>query len=312
MAIVTQEKPGNYLKITKAIVDSDIDGVVCAAMLCCIFGELQITLAEPRDVQAGLYNNVVDSNTVIADLGFVDGCGLYFDHHLSNKPKNDNKIAGRWKSSPSAARIIFDYFRLDFDLKKYKEIVDFVDSFDSGKVCMEEIENPNELMSLGFAITRKDKIFAMKVLRTLAKMKTLKNFFAQKFIVNRLELYRKYLQEYKKYIETHTEIIENIAFIDNREFTKDVTHSYFTNILFPDTKVAVSIKRDKNDAKIIILSLYRNSFCKKPTKYNLLDIVKQINPKNFGGHSYACGVTLPKRMSLEQAKKIILEMFKKD
>ena len=306
------EDPDKNLKIFKAILDSDMDGVLCGAILCSIFGDLKLILTEPKVIQSGKFNNVVDKNTVIADLGFVEGCGLYFDHHIVNKPKPGQNIIGRWADYPSAAKIIFEYYKASYDLTKYKEIVDFVDLFDSGGISLRDMTDPKELIELALAITRIDKDFGVKTIQLLSKMKDLKSFFKEPLIINRIKDFRKYRQEYYGYLKTHTELIEKVVFVDNREFNKSNSHAYYVNVLFPDSDVTVMIKNNPKGNNGINLSISRNTFNKNLIEHDLLAIATKINPKISGGHSYACGVTLPEGMTVEEAKQIILQMLKKN
>ena len=302
---------GEDLKITKAIVDSDMDGVLCGALLCSVFGDLQVTLTKPQEVQSGMYDGVVDENTVVADLAYIKGCGLYFDHHLSNKPNEDQKIIGLWSDLQCATKIIFEYYKNDFDLKKYKELVEFVDRFDRGLIYKSDIENPNSFIILAFNITREDKEFDLKVLKSLFKMNNTVDFFKEQFVIDRMNLFKQQLEEYYEYLKTHVEVVEKVAFVDNREFSHDMKHSYFVDLKYPNVDVVVMVKKQKNDPSILELTCFRNTFNDKRLDHNLLELAKAINPEFYGGHSYACGTTLPGSLSLEDAKLKIVKMLRK-
>ena len=307
MANFIGEVPAKGIKITKAICDSDLDGVVCGALLGSVFGDIKFILADPKNIKEGLFDKIVDQNTVIADLGYIEGCGLYFDHHTSNEPEIGTKIIGRWENTPSATKIIYDFYKNDFDLSKYKDLVDFVNHYDSGDVSKMEVEHPNECMNLAFAITRKDKAFDLEAIKALRNMQDLKSFFKEPIISERIALYNKYQKDYYKFLSSHVEITNNIAFVDNRDFINDITHAYFVNVLYPDTDFVVMIKENIQNPKLINLTLSRNNFNSKVKEFNLLKIVRKLNPSISGGHEFACGVTLPEEMSLEEAKKKILE-----
>jgi nanoRNase/pAp phosphatase (c-di-AMP/oligoRNAs hydrolase) len=236
---------------------------------------------------------------------------LYFDHHPSNKPPEGQKITGCWKQAPSATEVIYDYYKDEFDLKKYSGIVEFVSRFDSGNIVRSDAGNPDNFMNLAFAITRKDKDFALAVLKALVKMKSVEEFFNESFIVERIKLFIKYQKDFREYVKTHIEIIGNIAFVDNREIQSDVAHAFLVNVDYPDTEYTVMIKEDLKDPSKINLSLSHNNFNKNKGVKNLLPVVKEINPKISGGHTFACGVTLPEGMSMAEAKQIIVESLRK-
>ena len=78
----------------RLVTRSDFDGLVCAALL----KEAGIidcwTFAHPKDLQDGLVP--VNENDCLANVPFVEGCGLWFDHHssdLSLKANTREKVA---------------------------------------------------------------------------------------------------------------------------------------------------------------------------------------------------------------------------
>jgi len=137
-------------------------------------------------------------------------------------------------------------------------------------------------------------------------MDSVRDFIKNPIIQKEVILFKKYIQDYNSYIKNHIEINNNIAFIDNREFEHNVTHSYFVSVMYPVVDIVIAIKNDRENPNRINLAFYRNNFKQKPSEYNLLSVAKIINPTRSGGHSFACGATIPDGMSLEEAKRIIL------
>ena len=193
--------PKGNIVIKKAIVDSDLDGIVCASLLKSIFGDLKITLTEPKLIQQGVFNKAIDNQTVIADLGYVKGCGLYFDHHFFNKPKEE--IVGIWASAPSASGVIYESYKTKLDLSKYKEIVEFVDLFDSGVISKSQIENPEFFLDLAFATTRRDKVFGNFLVEEIWKMKSVEDLKSIKIISDKIKAFQKQKENYFEYLKTN-------------------------------------------------------------------------------------------------------------
>ena len=295
--------------IKKAIVDSDMDGVTCASLLKSIFGDIKIVLTEPKFVQQGLLDGEADDLTVVADLRFINGCGLYFDHHIYNKP--EHKFLGLWEDAPSCSGIIYEAYKSKVNLGKYESLVRFVDCFDSGAITKEEVENPEFLLDLAFAITRRDKSFGKVVAEGFWKMDSIDDFKKMPIISSRIEEFKSEREDYLEYLKTHVDIEEGVAFVENRGFNSDIAHAFFVNALYPDTDAVVMIKGDNKDPNRINLSISRNNFNKNGKEHNFLPIVGKLNPKVSGGHKFACGVAIPKGMALDEAKRIILNMLKK-
>ena len=65
----------------RLVTRSDFDGLVCGALLL----EAGIIdtwkFAHPKDLQDGLVE--INENDCLANVPFVEGCGLWFDHHSS-------------------------------------------------------------------------------------------------------------------------------------------------------------------------------------------------------------------------------------
>ena len=73
----------------RLVTRSDFDGLACGALL----KEAGIIdswkFAHPKDLQDGLIE--VNENDCLANVPFVEGCGLWFDHHSSEHERNELK-----------------------------------------------------------------------------------------------------------------------------------------------------------------------------------------------------------------------------
>ena len=116
----------------RLITRSDFDGLACGALLL----EAKVVdswmFAHPKDIQDGLIP--VTENDVLANVPFAPGCGLWFDHHSSEEERL--KIKGHYKGesriSPSAARIIYEYYGGKERFPNFDDLMLAVDKVDSG------------------------------------------------------------------------------------------------------------------------------------------------------------------------------------
>lgn len=290
------------IKITKALVDSDLDGVVCAAMLKNIYGDIKVRLTDPSSLQAGRDNDFVDENTVIADLSFVDGCGLYFDHHSSNEPKGV-LMKGMWEKRNSAAEVIYSYYRDEYDLSRYTELIKHLGRFDSGLTTLFELERMDDYLLLAFSIERLNKEFSMKLINILAE-KEWEEVLKDKDVKTKMEGTRKNILLYKEFIKSNTQIIDNIAFVDNRGFGGSMIHAFFVAEKYPEVDVIIMAKKAGDDIR---LTMFWNNFNQDGVKYDLVSIAKEMNPEASGGHKGACGFTLKKGMDIDEALDQIIK-----
>ena len=94
----------------RLVTRSDFDGLVCGALLLEAGIIDSWKFAHPKDLQDGLVP--VDENDVLANVPFVEGCGLWFDHHSSEHERLEleGKYKGESRITPSCARIIYEYY----------------------------------------------------------------------------------------------------------------------------------------------------------------------------------------------------------
>ena len=94
----------------RLVTRSDFDGLACGALLLEAGIIDHWKFAHPKDLQDGLVP--IDSNDCLANVPFVEGCGLWFDHHSSEFERNqlEGKYKGESRITPSCARIIYEYY----------------------------------------------------------------------------------------------------------------------------------------------------------------------------------------------------------
>ncbi len=64
---------------------SDFDGLACAVLLKEIGLIDNYKFVHPKDIQDGKVD--VGGNDILANVPYVPGCGLWFDHHLSEQKR---------------------------------------------------------------------------------------------------------------------------------------------------------------------------------------------------------------------------------
>lgn len=129
---------------------SDFDGLACAVLLkeagiidCWEF-------VHPKDLQDGKIE--VTSNDCLANVPYVEGCGLWFDHHSSETERAAfaGKFNGDSRPAPSAAHVIYDYYGARERYWNYLELLDAVDKVDSAHLTINDILHPKGWVLLGY------------------------------------------------------------------------------------------------------------------------------------------------------------------
>ncbi|MDR2825192.1 MAG: exopolyphosphatase, partial [Deltaproteobacteria bacterium] len=134
----------------RLVTRSDFDGLACAVLLKYLKLIDDYKFAHPKDLQDGIVE--INSNDIMANVPYVKGCSMWFDHHASEKERlGDIKFDGSSIPSPSCARVIWEYYG---GHAKFPESLDAmmeaVDKVDSAALTRDEIIDPKGWILLGF------------------------------------------------------------------------------------------------------------------------------------------------------------------
>lgn len=149
--------PDNAQKM-RLITRSDFDGLVCAVLLQEIDLIDGYKFVHPKDVQDGKIE--VTARDVLANVPYVEGCGLWFDHHLSEQKRlveatdvEATDFEGSFRPAPSCARVIWDYYGGEEKFgARFNEMMTAVDKADSAHLDVDDIENPQGWILLSYVM----------------------------------------------------------------------------------------------------------------------------------------------------------------
>lgn len=140
----------DYSKV-RLITRSDFDGLVCAMLLKKMGMIDEMKFVHPKDMQDGLIE--VNDQDILANVPYVAGCGLWFDHHSSELERMGQKVdfKGETRIAPSAARVVYDYYggRDKFG-PELDDIMMGVDKADAAQFGKEDILQPKGWDLLSF------------------------------------------------------------------------------------------------------------------------------------------------------------------
>jgi nanoRNase/pAp phosphatase (c-di-AMP/oligoRNAs hydrolase) len=133
----------------RLVTRSDFDGLVCATLLKHLDIIDDYLFAHPKDLQDGKVE--VTRDDVLANVPYVPGCGLWFDHHTSEHDRlGDIAFEGASKPLASCARVIYEYYGAEKFPDHFMPMLDAVDKVDSAALTAEEIARPTGWILLGF------------------------------------------------------------------------------------------------------------------------------------------------------------------
>lgn len=231
---------------------SDFDGLACGALLkeAGIIGTWKFV--HPKDIQDGLVT--ATENDVLANIPYIPGCKLWFDHHVSeNERLGDIKFEGDSRKAPSCARIIYDYYGGAERFPNFKEMIVGVDKVDSGNLTREEILEPSGWVLLGFMMDPRTGLgrfrnFSisnyelMEILVDACRTKPIEEILAMPDVAERTKLYFEQDALFKEMILAHTTVSENAIITDLRNVETIYTGNRFLIYsLFPEQNISLWI-----------------------------------------------------------------------
>jgi nanoRNase/pAp phosphatase (c-di-AMP/oligoRNAs hydrolase) len=212
----------------RLITRSDFDGLACAALLKDAGIIDSWKFAHPKDLQDGLVP--VDENDCLANVPYVEGCGLWFDHHSSEFERNalKGKYNGESRLSPSCARIVYEYYggRERFG-KNYDDIMIAVDKVDSGNLTKDEILHPEGWIMVGFLMDprtglgrwRKFTISNYQLMEKLidcVRTMTTDEILSLPDVVERIDTYNEQAENFIEMVNAHTRVEKDVIISDLR------------------------------------------------------------------------------------------------
>ena len=130
---------------------SDFDGLVSAVLLVEKGLVDEFKFVHPKDVQDGVVE--ATSNDILANIPYIPGCGMWFDHHASEKGRvpADLEFEGVCRAAPSAAEVIWEHFGgVETFGEQLLPLMDAVNRSDAGNLNRMEILEPEGWILLSF------------------------------------------------------------------------------------------------------------------------------------------------------------------
>lgn len=247
----------------KLLTRADFDGACCAAMLRHLGIIDSIQYEHPSDIQAG--NIPVDSNTVIANVPYVAGCALWFDHHLSEaeRLKFNGNFEGLSATAPSAARVIYDYYGGHTKLGHFDEMMKYVDIVDSASFGEKDVLNPTGWILLGFICDPRSGLERVKgfsisnkqfMLEMVDYLRTISidGILGLPHVKERVGMYHEMDRLCRDFLKSTSSVDGSVVITDSRGFEDTPPGNRFLIYsLYPKTNISIRLM-DEEDGRVSI------------------------------------------------------------
>ena len=279
----------------RLVTRSDFDGSVCAALLMELGLVDGILYIHPKDLQDNKIE--VTGDDILANVPFVEGCGLWFDHHSSEheRLKLEGKFKGASELEPSAAQVIYEYYKKDQvaagKLKKFEYLIQIDGIADSAQFSKDDILNPTGWIMLAFIADprtglgykrsfRISNFELMKKLPEYLRSKTAEEILALPDFQERVQKYHEETSKYKALLARTIRIEGDAILIDFRGIAENpVGNRFMEYVLYPEQNISVRIV-DGRDKQFAMISVGHSIL----DRTSLVDVGSMVLKYGGGGH----------------------------
>lgn len=275
----------------RLITRSDFDGLACGALL----KEAGIIdhwkFAHPKDLQDGLIE--VNEDDCLANVPYVEGCGLWFDHHSSEQERL--QLAGKYKGesriTPSCARIIYEYYGGKERFPQFDDMMIAVDKVDSGNLTIEEVQHPEGWILVGFLMDPRTGLgrwrnFTISNYQLMEKLidacrtMSTEEILALPDVQERIQAYNEQTEKFIEMVKKYTRVDGNLIISDLRGVDPIYSGNRFMIYsMYPDQNISAWIVNGKGGVGCSAAVGY--SILNKTCKVNVGSLMLKYNG---GGH----------------------------
>ena len=298
----------------RLITRSDFDGLACSALFMYLGLIDDWKFVHPKDIQDGLVE--ATDNDILANIPYIPGCKLWFDHHSSETERLGKKtyFEGVSRLAPSCARVVYEYYGGEEKLGRFAEMIRHVDKVDSGDLTAAEITNPQGWVLLGFIMDprtglgrfRNFTISNYELMKELAKACTTMNIdeiLNMPDVKERLNVYFEQNSLFKEMLDKYVKTDGNVLLTDLRGVEMIYSGNRFLiYALYPEQNISVWVVDGRNKSNCAINVGY--SIVNRTAE---VDVGSMLLKYGGGGHKQVGTCQVP----YEDADRVIGEIMEK-
>lgn len=299
----------------RLVTRSDFDGLACAVLLKEMGLIDDYLFAHPKDLQDGLIT--VSENDVLANVPYVPGCGMWFDHHTSETARLTEGVKYKGMSKPlrSCARVIWEYYEGEKTFSKnLLPMLEAVDKVDSANLTAQEIADPKGWIMLGFIMDPRTGLGRFKDFRIsnyqlmldmidYCRTKKAEDILKIPDVSERVDVYREQSRIFVDMLRRNSEVHGNLVVTDLRgEDTIYAGNRFLIYTLFLKCNISMQIMWGVRKQNVVIT--LGHSILKRNCKTNVGKLMLEFGG---GGHDSVGTCQIP----LEKAAEVIPALIKR-
>ena len=301
----------------RLVTRSDFDGLACAVLLVEKGIVDRYLFVHPKDIQDGKVE--VTENDVLANIPYVPGCKMWFDHHISEDERleMDNlKYEGLSKQAPSAAQLVWEFYggEKGYD-ERFLPLLEAVNKSDSGNFTKAEILDPENWILLSFIMDartglgrfqdyRISNYQLMKDMIDYCRELTVEEILEIEDVQERVMRYFDQQDMFVKMIKENSRVEQNIVITDlKNQKTIYSGNRFIVYALYPDQNVDIRVMWGRDQKNVVFAC--GHSVLNKTCKTNIGNLMLQ---HGGGGHQMVGTCQVPTETWEDSLASIVEEM----
>jgi len=285
----------------------DLDGLTSSVLISLGEKVTEIRFGHPKDVQDGKVP--CTGEDIVVNLPYVPGCGMWFDHHVSEEEKlpDIGEFKGKFAVAPSAARVVAEYYhKPEFD--RFQALLEATDRLDSAQLSLDDVVKPAGWLLLGLTLDPRSGLGPefQKYFRWLVeyvKEVPIEKILQHPEVKKRCDRVVNEQESFRKLLRKHSKLDGNIIITDFRgvdRATIPVGNRFLVFAEFPKGNVEARIFHG-HDGKTVVVAAGHSIF-NRTCKVN---IGKLLAEYGGGGHNGAGTCQLAAEVAKEQLEELL-------
>jgi len=317
----------------RIVTHADFDGLICAALCSKALAINFFVFTQPRLVAEARIS--ITKEDVVCDLPYPLECGMWFDHHegnleeLSFRRVDLQKLAGKFETKDSCARVVYDYFcgqQIEFPphMAAMVDDADILDAFNYKDIEDWRLETPAKIIDATIKLKEESAEIKWDYLRQLVRHLQSRPLSEIAEMTSVKRRYRIYMEEEERMIE---QLKSEISFlpedVEKLMIILDLTrHTRRPNLL----KQLAYLIHTEAQAVVQVGNLYQNNVKTNDLTFSMslsLNMKKNEHHKDIGeimrilnlgsGHAGAAAGTIAcssKEQMLKTKENLLQEIYR--
>ncbi len=291
----------------RLVTRGDLDGLSAAVLICEMEQIDEILLVHPQEITDRKV--AITSRDILANLPYHPHAGMWFDHH-AHTLMPEGTFRGAYATAPSAARVIYNHYASD-RLKRFAELIDETDRFDSANLTVEDITHPKGVILLGFLVDPRTgmggdfrALFTSLVERI--RSKGVDAILFEPDIRERAATLQKQDHAFRDFLVRNSTVHDNVVITDYRKVENPpVGNRFLVYAVFPECNVSLRVQWGP-ERKFVAVNI-GHSILNRTCGVNVGELCRDYG----GGGHVGAGACVLGVMSAELAIKVMTRKLQK-